>query len=1113
VANDSTLENDPLWFKDAVIYEVHVKTFFDSDGDGIGDFKGLIEKLDYLRDLGVTALWLLPFYPSPMKDDGYDIADYSGVHPTFGSVRDFKVLLREAHRKGIRVITELVLNHTSVEHPWFKKSRRAPKDSEWRNFYVWNDSPDKYKDARIIFKDFESSNWAWDPVAKSYYWHRFYSMQPDLNFNSPLVEKAIFNVVDFWFKLGVDGMRLDAVPYLFEREDTNCENLPETHAFLKKLRARIDKKFPNRMLLAEANQWPTDAVNYFGKGDECHMAFHFPLMTRMFMSVQMEDRFPLMEIIRHTPIIPDTCQWAVFLRNHDELTLEMVTDEERDYMYSMYAKDRKARINLGIRRRLAPLLENDRRKIELMNVLLFTLPGTPVIYYGDEIGMGDNYFLGDRDGVRTPMQWNADTNAGFSKANPQQVYLPPIIDPEYHYQTINVSNQSHHQNLLWWMKKMISIRKRFKAFGRGSLRFLQNVNPKILAFVREIDGERLLVTVNLSRQPQTASLDLSPYVQGIPREAFGSIEFPAIEKTPYPLTFGPFGYYLFVLENPDVKSTSTPAKKIVLPTEQSLWKPTRGALKQKLEENVLRDFLKKCRWFGGKGRKIDYVDVREAIPIGKIKKGIQGILVLDVNYVEGAPETYLLPAAFAREEKAKALGEQHPESVIAHIKAGKEEGILFDALYDEAFCRELLKLVSKNRGEIGLGSRGRMDGFSPMSLKSLDALSPELQPSVLSADQSNTSVVYGNKLIIKFIRKTSHGPNPELEITRWLTKNRFAYSPALLGGIVYRERNLEDATVAVLQPFIKNQGSAWKLFSDEFNHFMDRVLPQKTQMEQKEQHAPSSDNKLSGDIKTLVGPVFLEQVKLLGERTGQFHLALTSDGEDADLAPEPFGHWDSLSISQSMITYADRVFELVNTASPQDEKTAKELKWVLENQQEVLRRFEAIRGKKFVALKTRIHGDYHLGQVLFTGNDYVIIDFEGEPARPLGERRLKRSPLRDVAGMIRSFHYVAYSMLQSNLSLKMEDRAFAEQWTEQWFQSVKQAFLESYEKTVARTDIVPKDKNTYRLLLDSFLLEKAIYELGYELNNRPEWVLVPVRGIQAILGKPYESAEKKEERK
>src|SRR2546423_9383240 len=537
------------WYKDAIIYEVHVRAFNDSNGDGIGDLRGLIRRLDYLQDLGVTALWLLPFYPSPLKDDGYDIASYKQIHPQYGSLRDFRQLLKEAHRRGIRVITELVLNHTSDQHPWFQRARRAKRGTAARDFYVWSDTPDRYRDARIIFKDFESSNWSWDPMAEQYYWHRFYSHQPDLNFANPDVRRAMFDVVDFWMEMGVDGMRLDAVPYLFEREGTNCENLPETLQFLRELRAHVDARFGDRMLLAEANQWPEDAVAYFGRGDVCHMAFHFPLMPRMFMATRMEDRFPIVDILGQTPHVPDGSQWALFLRNHDELTLEMVTDEERDYMYKVYAQDPQARINLGIRRRLAPLLGNDRRLIEMMNGLLFSMPGTPVVYYGDEIGMGDNIYLGDRNGVRTPMQWSADRNGGISKANPQRPYLPVIIDPQYHPEAINVEAQQANSNsLLWWTKRMIAVRQRDPAFGRRAPAFLYPENRKVLTYLRIYGDERILVVVNLSRHAQYVELDLSQFREMVPVELFGGTEFPKIGELPYFLTLSPHAFYWFSLQ-------------------------------------------------------------------------------------------------------------------------------------------------------------------------------------------------------------------------------------------------------------------------------------------------------------------------------------------------------------------------------------------------------------------------------------------------------------------------------------------------------------------------------------------------------------------------------------
>ncbi|QDE90564.1 maltose alpha-D-glucosyltransferase [Myxococcus xanthus] len=542
------MDLDPLWYKKALIYELHLRAFHDSNGDGHGDIPGLIEKLPYLQDLGINCLWLLPHYPSPLRDDGYDIADFYGVHPDYGTLADFQRLVDEAHKRDIRVITELVVNHTSDQHPWFQEARSDP-NSPKRNWYVWSDTDEQYKGARIIFLDTERSNWTWDPVAKQYFWHRFFSHQPDLNYDNPEVQEAMLDVMRFWLNMGVDGFRCDAVPYLFEREGTNCENLPETHAFLKRLRKTIDSEYKGKMLLAEANQWPADVRVYFGDGDEFHMGFHFPVMPRLYMAVRREDRTPIVEIMQQTPDIPDNCQWAIFLRNHDELTLEMVTDEDRDYMYREYATDPRMRINLGIRRRLAPLMDNGRRRIELMHSLLFTLPGTPVLYYGDEIGMGDNIYLGDRNGVRTPMQWTGDRNAGFSRADYARLYAPVIADPVYGYQSINVEAQERvKSSLLHWVKRMIRIRQRYPVFSLGNLRFLQTDNRKVLAFIREWEGQTVLVVCNLSRFAQPAVLDMREWEGAVPVELIGETPFPRVSELPYQLSMGPFMFLWFRLD-------------------------------------------------------------------------------------------------------------------------------------------------------------------------------------------------------------------------------------------------------------------------------------------------------------------------------------------------------------------------------------------------------------------------------------------------------------------------------------------------------------------------------------------------------------------------------------
>jgi maltose alpha-D-glucosyltransferase/alpha-amylase len=1124
------LEGDPFWYKDAVIYELHVKGFYDSNGDGIGDFQGLTERLDYIKDLGITALWLLPFYPSPLRDDGYDISDYFNVHPDYGTLRDFKEFLRKAHERGIHVITELIINHTSDQHPWFKRSRQAKLDSHWRNFYVWSDTPNKYKDARIIFKDFETSNWAWDPVAKAYYWHRFYSHQPDLNYDNPHVKKAIFRVLDFWFGMGVDGLRLDAVPYLFEREGTNCENLPETYHFLKELRAHVDSKFKNRMLLAEANQWPEDASAYFGNGDMCHMAYHFPLMPRIFIGLQMEDRFPIIDILEQTPNIGDTCQWALFLRNHDELTLEMVTDEERDYMYHIYAKDPHARINFGIRRRLAPLMDNNRRRIELMNFLLFSLPGTPVIYYGDEIGMGDNYYLGDRNGVRTPLQWSPDRNAGFSRANPQKLYMPIIIDPEYHYESLNIENQQRNSSsLLWWMKRVIAMRKRFKAFGRGALEFLLPDNPKILAFIRKYEDESILVLANLSRYFQVAELDLSSYAGCVPEEVASQNRFPIVRESPYVLTLGPHNYIWLLLKK-KAETISISGEKILPELRVATnWETVlKGETRERLENEIFPKYLEGCRWFGGKAKTIRGISIVESIPFVK-NSDASYALILEVKYTEGAPNLYLLPLSFAvtrkgeqpLEEfvveglrvrldyewltiKAKMIMDEFPQGVIARLYVGEDEGILYDAAYDNRFRETLLTMIAR-RKKIK-GQRGEMVGFQGKVLRRLtDHQEFSLASQVLKAEQSNTSFLYGDKFYFKLFRGLKEGINPDQEIIQFLTeKASFQYIPPFAGSIEYRQPGSEPIIIGLLQGFIPNQGNAWTYTLDTIGRYFEQVLSRVREIQEAPKAAVSLFDMDIASIPPLLRELieghYLEMVALLGKRTGEMHLALSSLPEEQDFSPEPFSMLYQRSVYQSMRGLVRRVLQaLRKNIRSLPELLQKEASFVLDSEQKILSHLQKIMAEMLSVTKIRIHGDYHLGQVLYTGKDFVIIDFEGEPARELTERRLKRSPLRDVAGMVRSFHYAAYFALLKEASIRSEDMPILEPWADLWYLCISGFFLHSYLDTVGKAPFIPLDKGEWRIMLRAFLLEKAIYELGYELNNRPEWVVIPLKGIRNLL--------------
>lgn len=1103
---DVLLEDVPLWYKDAVIYEVHIKAFYDSNSDGIGDLKGLTEKLDYLESIGITAIWLLPFYPSPQKDDGYDISNYFSVHPQYGTLRDFKEFLREAHKRGIRVITELVLNHTSDQHSWFQKSRKMKNNSRWRDFYVWSDTPEKYKDARIIFKDFEPSNWAWDHVAKAYYWHRFYSHQPDLNYDSPHVQKAVFRVLDFWLSMGVDGLRLDAVPYLFERENTNCENLRETYDFLRKLRAHVDSRYKNRLLLAEANQWPEDAVNYLGNGDMCHMAFHFPLMPRIFMSLWMEDRFPIIDIFEQTPPIPDICQWALFLRNHDELTLEMVTDEERDYMYKVYARDPSARINLGIRRRLAPLLGNHQRKIELMNFMLFSLPGTPVIYYGDEIGMGDNYYLGDRNGVRTPMQWSADRNAGFSRANPQKLYLPIIIDPEYHYEAVNVENQERNQSsLLWWMKRIISMRKRFKSFGRGTVEFLLPDNPKVLAFIRQYEDETILIVVNLSRYSQVVELDLSRFSGYTPEEMFSRNKFPVIKDSPYVLTLGFYDYFWFSLQKEEdvirFSDLFAPVPELIV---SGKWENVfQGKTREKLEDEIIPSYITGCRWFGGKAKRIRQIKIIENIAVGKINS-ITRLIFVRVLYSDGLPDIYILPISFLSGDEAKKIIEEKPYIIISRLRSEDGEGILYDGVYSEELHKDLFWLIAGRHTIKGIyGHLAAYPGRFFRKMKGEGILSEKTH--VLKAEQSNTSILYGNRFFFKLFRRLDEGINPDLEIGKFLTERAYFKNIApFAGAIEYRRPGIEPVVVGLLQEFVPNQGDAWTYSLDSVGRSFERVLSKRSEIE-KMPDAPSS--LLDVDLQSiplilqeLIGVDYLEMITLLGTRTAELHLSLASNKEDQNFSPEPFSILYQRSMYQSMQSLTKRVFDQLRknlkNLTDKDYEAGTE---VLGLEKAIMERYKTLLKKKITAVKTRIHGDYHLGQVLFTGNDFIIIDFEGEPARSLSERRLKRSPLIDVSGMVRSFHYAAYSSFFKHFLFSSEDIINLEKWITLWYAYVSGMFIRSYLDTAREATFIPAEREDIEMLLKLFLLEKAVYEIGYELNNRPDWVSIPLKGIKYLM--------------
>ena len=1103
---------DGLWYKDAIIYQVHVRAFFDSNNDGVGDFRGLMQKLDYLQDLGVTALWLLPFYPSPLKDDGYDISDYTGVHPAYGSLRDFQAFLREAHRRGLRVITELVLNHTSDQHPWFQRARAAPADSPPRDFYVWSDTPERYKGARIIFKDFESSNWAWDATAGAYYWHRFYSHQPDLNYDNPETKRELLQVLDHWFGIGVDGLRLDAVPYLYEREGTSCENLPETHDYLRELRRHVDERFPGRVLLGEANQWPEDAISYFGSGDECHMAFHFPLMPRLFMAVHMEDRFPVIDILQQTPPIPESCQWAVFLRNHDELTLEMVTDEDRDYMYRVYAQDAEARVNLGIRRRLAPLLSNNRRRIELMNGLLFSLPGAPIIYYGDEIGMGDNIYLGDRNGVRTPMQWSGDRNAGFSLGNPQRLYLPVIMDPEYHYGTVNVeAQQNNPQSLLWWTRRLIALRKRYKAFARGSIELLYPENRKVLAFVRRYENETMLFVANLSRFVQYVELDLSAFKGLVPVELFGLTEFPGVGDLPYFITLGPHAFYWFSLEvrgvEPGAPATTVEPDQVPVLAAATSGSDLFESVPRSALEGALPQYLKTRRWFGGKARSIQSVRMIDAIDVPAANGGPEAHLVLiRLTYREGEPDVYLLTVASAAGSEAEQVSREMPGSIIARVKRpeGESPAVLYEAINDKRFAASLLDAIARRRRL--KGSAGEVSASPTEVFRELrgDA-EVGLEPAPLSAEQSNSSVVYGDKLILKMFRRPDEGMNPDLEIGRFLTRRTPAVQvPPVAGYIEYRRERGEPMTLGILQGYVPNEGDAWHYTLDNVSSYLERVLSKAPDSEPAEAYLPSEDpvelsrREAPRPVRDLIGG-YLQSMGLLGQRTAELHLALAAAGDTPAFAPEPFTQLAQRSLYQSTRGLMAAVFPALQRRLDQLQDGLREdARAVLGLEAKALRRFQTVLHSQLSGMRIRCHGDYHLGQILFTGKDFVIIDFEGEPTRPLSQRRLKKSPLKDVAGMLRSFDYAAHAALYNQIArglVPVERAAAMEVWAGVWYKWVGASFLREYLHTVGDSPILPRAEEELRVLLNVLVLEKALYEVDYELNNRPDWLRIPLRGV------------------
>jgi maltose alpha-D-glucosyltransferase/alpha-amylase len=1082
------LEGDVLWYKDAIIYQLHVKAFADSNNDGIGDFAGLCEKLPYLQELGVTTLWLLPFYPSPGRDDGYDIADYGAINPDFGTMKDFKRFIQEAKKRGLRVITELVVNHTSDQHDWFKRARRSQPGSSARNWYVWSDTDQKYQGTRIIFTDTEKSNWTWDPEAGQFYWHRFFSHQPDLNFDNPRVVSAIIQVMKRWLDTGVDGFRLDAIPYLCERDGTNNENLPETHTIIKKLRQELDAYAKNKVLLAEANQWPEDVQEYFGQSDECHMAYHFPLMPRIYMAIAQEDRFPITDILRQTPDIPANCQWALFLRNHDELTLEMVTDVERDYLWSTYANDPRARINVGIRRRLAPLMDNDRRKIELMNSLLLSFPGTPILYYGDEIGMGDNIYLGDRNGVRTPMQWTPDRNGGFSRADPAKLYAPMIMDPVYGYEAVNVEAQSRSlSSLLSAMKRLISVRKSTLAFGRGSMTFIRPANRSVLAYVREYKGEVILCVANLSRSAQATELDLSAWKERVPLEMLGRTRFPAIGELPYMITLAPYGFYWFELQERDksepVKPRAVPEFETLVVPLNSTWVSlarTRGVF----ERDVLPEHLARTRWYPEHSPEKIRPTLVSAIPFCDIGDNRPWLVFFEATQ-RGETSRHLLPMLI---EWIRFDRERYNPNAFAAVRQGAREGTLLDAATDPIFIGLLLRNL---RESLTVTENNLQLEFRPTSQFSDNQVRQPESVRTVDTGKSNSSALVDNDFCIKMFRKTEAGINPAIEVGRFLTEVAgFANTPALLGTVEFVEGEQRSA-VATVHALVAHQGDGWTVTSAYLDRFVDdqRLLAA-------DQHAGESDEEIP----------YLRILAQAGRRTAELHLALSGNSELTDFAPEPVTPDDVLRWTGVALKRADRLFDVLGQRDAVREADRPLAERLLAQRKILHDRLTTLLPPDIGGANIRLHGDFRLEQMLMVKDDIFIIGFEGEAGLPLEERRRKGPAARDVAGLIRSIDYSVIAALDRASKGSPDERGRLATALAGWRERSAAAFLNAYRESMTRARLWPDDPHAADAMVNFFLLEKAVHEIEYELAHRPDWLRTPIAGLLRILSEPAKEA-------
>jgi maltose alpha-D-glucosyltransferase / alpha-amylase len=1073
---------DPTWYKDAVIYQVHVKSYFDANNDGVGDFAGLIDKLDYIAGLGVNAIWLLPFYPSPMRDDGYDIAEYRGIHPAYGTMADARRFIHEAHKRGLRIITEMVINHTSDQHPWFQKSRLAKKGSKARDFYVWSDTNQKYEGTRIIFSDTENSNWTWDPVAGQYFWHRFYSNQPDLNFDNPEVLKEILSIMHFWFDIGVDGLRLDAIPYLVEREGTANENLPETHAVLKQIRADLEAHYPDRMLLAEANLWPEDIQQYFGSGDECHMAFHFPLMPRMYMAIAQEDRFPIIDILRQMPDIPQNCQWAIFLRNHDELTLEMVTDQERDYLWNYYAADKRARINLGIRRRLAPLVERDRRRIELLESLLLSMPGTPTLYYGDEIGMGDNIFLGDRHGVRTPMQWSDDRNGGFSRADPASLISPAIMDPLYGFQAVNVEAQTRDtHSLLNWTRRLLAVRKQQKAFGRGNLKILASANRRILAYLREYTSpegvsEIILCVANMSRAAQAGELDLSIYAGKIPVEMVGGTSFPPITKLHYLLTLPPYGFYWFLLADEKQMPSWYVAPIERMPElrtfiiKQGLSDLMQPPANNILEQEVLPAYLAKCPWVCYPGGPINAATLLYTISIGEPGE----LLVLTEVRValKETHENYFLPLGFVADHLA---GTPSQQLALGRIRQKRTVGLLTDAFTLPEFSR---KVISHLREQITLQFDAGQLQFIAGPLLQNYAEKIGHQIDLVATKDAHGSVVVGETMLLKPIRKVTAGIHPDAEINGYLSELGFTNIAPVLGEVKRIDKTGEQYTLMLLQAYIDNQGDAWQWTQNTLERALRDCLTAGTS---------------SMDMEY---PAMIELegfAQILGRRLGEMHVLLAKPTTKSRFGSCENNQADTSEWLRMLSVRVQQMLTLLR------ERNIKDSNWLVSQSAQILELVENLAARAFGGIRIRIHGNLHLAQVLVVRGDAYFMNFTDGVADNLVDSDLRNSPLKDVADMLCSFDDAAAVAIRNALNTDVSsERSQVRHLATTYKTQVRTLFYEAYRLETGELSRTWEKRGNEGAALTLFCIDNRVREI-LKAFYRPDWLEIPLQGLVEMI--------------